>query len=530
MNRRGLVEHRLGSWAVGLVLLAVGAAWMAPALRADDDAQQARAARLSYVDGHVRIAQGSELLADPALQNTPLFEGTQVLTSEDGRAELQFDDGSVVRVSPGSSLTLAVLRGEGGSGDEEIELTSGLSYFELQGGSGSRIRLRFGESVVTADGFTVLRINLDNPLGELAVFSGNAHLERGNAGAVDLHGGQSITLNATDSIVAESIEPNSWDTWNSDRDQELSTMAVARTDAENSLPESSNPAWNDLDANGNWYNVPGQGKVWSPFDAASPGWDPYGNGNWMWTPRFGYIWVSGDPWGYMPFQCGAWNFYNDFGWGWAPGMCRPWWGGGGGGWNYNIGFTPGRYHPPVRPHPVPPRGHIGRPPRGEFHAPSNALVPVNRRPPSGIAGMPIRDRNAIVTIGGHQVEPLRPVSPHPVYNRPQGFMNHPQPVDRGVQAPVGQHPANGFNPGSHPVYVPPARGSAGSQNAAPPSRPSSGGGLPPSRFPSGGGLPPSRPSPGGGAPQGRPSGGGGGGGVPHGGGGGGGSHPSGGHH
>ena len=32
----------------------------------------------------------------------------------------------------------------------------------------------------------------------------------------------------------------------------------------------------------------------------------------MWTPGYGYLWVSGYPWGYMPFQCGAWNFYDGF--------------------------------------------------------------------------------------------------------------------------------------------------------------------------------------------------------------------------
>jgi len=41
---------------------------------------------------------------------------------------------------------------------------------------------------VTASGFTVMRINLDNPPGDLAVFSGNAHLERGSALTLDLHG------------------------------------------------------------------------------------------------------------------------------------------------------------------------------------------------------------------------------------------------------------------------------------------------------------------------------------------------------
>ena len=99
-----------------MAAFAAGAVLLGPALRADDGTQQARAARLSSVEGNVRIAQGSQLLADPALQNTPLFEGTEVVTSQDGRAELEFDDGSVVRISPNSSLVLTVLRGEGGSG------------------------------------------------------------------------------------------------------------------------------------------------------------------------------------------------------------------------------------------------------------------------------------------------------------------------------------------------------------------------------------------------------------------------------
>jgi hypothetical protein len=480
----------------------MGTVLLAQAVRADNAAP--RAARLSYVDGQVRIAQGSQLLADPALQNTPLFEGTQVLTSEDGKAELQFDNGSVVRLSPNSSLTLTVLRGEGGSGDAEIDLASGLGYFELQGGSaGSQIRVRFGDSVVTTDGFSMLRISLDTLPGELAVFSGNAHLERGRAMALDLHGGESATLNASDPtqyILAESIEPDSWDTWNSDRDQALTALAAARTGAANSLAENNNPAWNDLDANGSWYNVPGTGSVWSPFEASNPGWDPYGNGYWMWTPRFGYIWVSGDSWGYMPFQCGAWNFFNDFGWGWAPGMCQPWWGGG--GWISNIGFAPGHYRPPTRPRPVQPRGPIGRPLKGGLAALPNPVVPVNRRPPSGTEGLPMRDRNATVTIGGHLVEPLRPVSPRPQYDRPAtGQVNPSRPGYPGAATPAGQRPATGFVPGgnhtvssppakpagsSQPVSSPPARPPAPIQNAAPPSHPSSGGGSP-SPHPSGGG-------------------------------------------
>ena len=33
----------------------------------------------------------------------------------------------------------------------------------------------------------------------------------------------------------------------------------------------------------------------------------------------GYTWISGEPWGWMPYHYGSWNFSNGFGWFWMPG-------------------------------------------------------------------------------------------------------------------------------------------------------------------------------------------------------------------
>lgn len=312
-----------GGGLLGLAALALGAGILSQAVRADDAAQPARAVRLSNVDGQVLISQGNQVIADRAVANAPLFEGNRVATAEDGRAEIQFEDGSVARLSPNSALTLKVLSGQGETGEAEIVLQSGLGYFEIRGGGqAGAMRVRFGDSVVTTSGFTVLRINMDLPPGELAVFSGNAHLERGQRLTVDLSGGESVALSDADAThydQTESIQPDSWDSWNSDRDQMLTAEAASKTGVTKDYADSSNPAWNDLDANGSWYSVPGQGNIWSPYVAANAGWDPYGSGYWMWTPRFGYIWVSGNSWGYLPYQCGDWNYYDSFGWGWSPG-------------------------------------------------------------------------------------------------------------------------------------------------------------------------------------------------------------------
>ena len=542
-NRRRLVWGSLGAAVLGLASFAVGVVLLTPSLKAEDAGQTARAVRLSRVDGQVQVSQGNQVIADPALANAPLFEGSHVVTGDDGRAEIQFEDGSVARLSPNSGLTLTVLRGQEGTGEAEIVLESGLGYFELVGtGRPDRFRVRFGDSVVTASGFTVLRINLDNPPGDLAVFSGNAHLERGNALTLDLHGGESVALNRSDLSqysLAESIEPDSWDTWNADRDQELTSEAAARTGATNNLNENSNPAWNDLDANGNWYNVPGQGYVWSPYDAANAGWDPYGSGNWMWTPGYGYLWVSNYSWGYMPFQCGAWNYYNDFGWGWAPGMagCSPWWGLGGIYYGPNIGIGYGGYLPPLRPGP--PRHGPHQPVGRKWIATgvrvgSHPVVPVNRRPSGGAPGLPARDRTTPVVIAGHPVQPLRALPQRPQYDRaPSGYMSRPAPVysgARSVGAPgngpghgIGSsYPSNSSRPGNSYAG---SYSNGGSHSASPSSHASSGGGY--SGGYSGGSV---SHSSGGGGFSGGGGGGGGGGSHGSGGGGGGGSSSGGGSH
>ena len=507
-----------------------------------------RAARLSYVEGDVALTQGNQILADPALVNTPVFEGTKIATKEDGRAELQFDDGTVARLSPNSSLKIMALHQEGNTGKAELMLESGLGYFELEGNTSSnQVSTRFGDSAVTGSGFTVIRVDLDNPPGEIAVFTGNVHLERGTYLSLDLHGGESVALNGADPNqynLSETIEPDSWDAWNADRDQELNSQETARTAATGSQPNSSNPAWGDLDANGNWYNVPGQGYVWSPNEASNEGWDPYGCGNWVWTPQFGYVWVSCESWGYLPYTTGYWNYYDGFGWGWMPGYGYPWWFTG--GWGWNIGTRPARYNPPHRPHggPVHPVEPIRR---GGFYQP-NPVVAVNRIPSIPLAS-PAHRVGRPVTIGGSTVEPMRPLTPRPVYNHEtmtgsgrallggtngggrtgyNPWANSPEPSRRGS----GTMPAGGA--GYHPPLISPYSGVGGTYR-------------PPAASPYAGGVSrPSAPAPaprmsggggGGGGHVSAPSGGGGGGGhvsAPSGGGGGGGhvSAPSGGggHH
>lgn len=440
--------------AVGLLGVAAILFGVSGAVAEDSDTQQTpRTARLSLVEGHVQLSQGGQPVADAAPVNTPLFEGAQISSTDDARAEIQFEDGSVVRVPPASSIALTVLR----PGETEVTLNNGIGYFELQDGGNGSFKVKFDDIVATASGFTVMRVKMDNPPGSVAVFSGNAHLE-GQGTQADVRGGESVTLGSAGGqfSVAENIEPDSWDAWNSDRDQALTASESAAAPDENA-PQRNNPAWGDLNTNGSWYKLPDQGYVWSPYEASNPGWDPWGEGYWVWTPRFGYMWVSSYSWGYMPYQCGYWNWYDMFGWGWMPGPCNTWWAGGGGytGWDFNVQNPPRWYRLPVRPGPPHPRNpdpkHIVR------AVGPQPIIPVLRDPQrGGPRTLPPRDHVTAVVLGGRPVPPLHPVT-RPVYR--------PQPVGSGSGITVhGMEPSDGAR---HGYVHTPGSGGSGTSRPAP---------------------------------------------------------------
>jgi FecR protein len=463
----------------------------------------------------VQVIQDGQVIADPALDNQPLFEGSQIVTGSDGRAEVEMENGSLARLSPNTTMTLTVLQGEGTGTRTEIVLNSGLAYFELQPSNAENsLKVNYGRASFSASGFSVVRLGEDKPPGELAVFSGNVHLEVGEAVQLDVHGGESLSLNADDPSqynIAESIAPDSWDSWNADRDQLLTSESAEKTGATSGMANYPATGMSDLDAEGSWYDVPGQGYVWSPYDAQVQGaaWDPYGVGHWVWYPRFGYVWVSGYSWGYAPFQCGLWNYYDGFGWAWAPGGgCNPWggfgggswYGGGGGGW-FNIGNGPHHYRPPPRPvsppnhpHPVPRDPGLRAPGLREpgLHGGRVAVVAVDRRPAETI-GLPHAGKSEEpVVIAGHTVEPLRPIAPRQTYNRSTaGFANRTGTAQPGEIQPGIPLPGY-YTPGAHPAYPGNAGGGASAHPSAPVSHPapthvgSAGGSGHPSA-PSGGG-------------------------------------------
>lgn len=431
VNRAWLRRWSTAS-GVGLALVCLLFAGSSARARASD-APPHRTARLSYLQGNVTVERTDNTGSDPALVNMPLPAGVRVVTGEDGQAEIEFEDGSLVRLTPNSALGLNTLSvDEDGNFRTQLAVVHGLAYAEL------RSAVKFTYSV-DADGDVIspitnatVRINLDEPPAVISVLDGTVHIERaGSQGTTgyqtDVRSGETLTRDSSDGsryLLSREVAQNSWDEWNESRDQAAANEAANQTSARDSYAGEQGYGWSDLDANGTWYNVPGQGMVWQPAVAQDDGFDPYGYGSWVYYPGAGYVWASGYGWGWTPFRCGNWSYWNGFGWGWLPGSGCGFggWGFGGGGYVINVIRPPQNYRirqrpilGPGPPHPI----HIGQP----VHA----------------GGVPEHTFRGPRTIEGARAEPLRPVGGG--YTSRGGSaigssLRRDYPVDRNSHQPV----------------------------------------------------------------------------------------------
>ena len=370
---------------------------------------QVRAVRLSNISGSVQISLGADVTFSQAYPNMPLTEGARLEAGDDGRAEIQFEDGSVARLTPNSSVSLSALRRDGsGVPVNGIEVLSGLAYFEIGKVREQPFTIEFNNVQVTPSKGTIVRVNLDANPPELSVMHGSAHLSGGSFYEVDVRENQTIKFDASDPARYDTVvgvNGDTWDEWNADRDQALAALSAQET--REAALNGGGAGWSDLDYYGNWYSMPGYGNVWSP-NGAGMGWDPYGSGYWGYYPGAGYQWISGNPWGWLPYRCGSWNYFNSYGWGWSPNSC-------GNGWGFGNSFGPGsggiivvgapkNYRlpqRPERPHPVAPGANL------PVRAPS--IIAVNRGgEASRLDPRPvgIRAPQRVVQVGGQTVTPI----------------------------------------------------------------------------------------------------------------------------
>src|SRR5450755_1596386 len=298
----------------GLVLLT--AALLALPAMADS---QARIVRLSDVQGIVQIDKNTGLGFENAFLNLPITQGTQLKTGDRGRAEIEFEDGSTLRLTPNSLVEFSTLgSSDAGKHLSVVNLTEGMAYVNWLGKTGDGFSINFSHEKIALDRAAHFRVSTSTETAKVAVFKGEVDVN-GPSAQVAVSKKKTATFDTADndqSTLADNIEEAPLDSW--DKESITYHDQYARN---NSSPYGYGVS--DLNYYGSYSNVPGYGMMWQPYFTGA-GWDPFMDGAWSFYPGYGYMFASAYPWGWMPYRYGNWAFVPGFGWMWQPGNWNNW--------------------------------------------------------------------------------------------------------------------------------------------------------------------------------------------------------------
>jgi hypothetical protein len=281
-------------------------------------ASQARIVRLSDVQGTVQIDKNIGLGFENAFLNLPITQGTQLRTRDNGRAEIEFEDGSCLRLAPNTTVEFAALGvNDSGQRVSQIGIVEGMAYVNWLGKD--QVSIDFSQEKVIVDHAAHFRLDASAQKAHLAVFKGDVAVD-GPAGKVEVARNKTATFDVSDndkSTLASTVSESPLDSWDRNASEYHDQYAK-------NVPASPyGYGLSDLNYYGSYTDVPGYGSMWQPY-FTGVGWNPFMDGAWGWYPGYGYMFASAYPWGWLPYRYGNWTYVPAYGWMWQPGGWNSW--------------------------------------------------------------------------------------------------------------------------------------------------------------------------------------------------------------
>jgi hypothetical protein len=335
IDHRGVAMSKLSLSRFSMFFLTAAAcALLALPALADS---QARIVRLSDVQGSVQIDKNTGMGFENAFLNLPITQGTQVRTHDRGRAEIEFEDGSSLRLTPNTTVEFSTLGlSDAGKRISVINLVEGMAYVNWLGKDD--FSLNFLREKISLSQAAHFRIETSAETTSLAVFKGDVEVD-GVAGKFVVEKKTTAKFAAADNdkyTIANNVPEAPLDSWDKD------ASAYHDQYAKNNTSQYGYGV-SDLNYYGAYSNVPGYGMMWQPF-FTGVGWNPFGDGAWSWYPGYGFMFASAYPWGWMPYRYGNWMSVPGYGWMWQPGGYNTWLTA-----PHVAGAVPANFHPLVAP-------------------------------------------------------------------------------------------------------------------------------------------------------------------------------------
>lgn len=308
-----------------LAILTIFALLNLPQAARASDLSYARIVRLSVVTGDVQVSRPSHTAWEAASVNMPVMQGMTIGTN-DGFAEVQFEDGTTAWIAPNTLVQFTELALADGGRITKLTLGQGTMSVLTELQRGDSFSLASGDETITTPKNALFRIDAFHDGASVSVLGGQAEVSS-PAGTQQVPKGKTFAFRSKskeqaqqDVALRANPKPDSWDKFVVSRAQQTQTEAAQSASYVNA-PFSYGMA--DLSQYGSWNYFAGYGYGWQPMGMGSC-WMPFMNGGWDFMPGFGWSWVSSEPWGWMPYHFGSWDYLPSAGWTWFPSGFDAW--------------------------------------------------------------------------------------------------------------------------------------------------------------------------------------------------------------
>ena len=257
-QRRGIGMRRRNSSLRGIYLVAAvcfaSAAFAAPAKghnpkESESEAPAAgRAVSLSLVAGTVIVRSAGAPKWAPAGLNMPIEEGVSVATARNSFAEIEFENGSTVRLGPLSRVDFTAL---GFANDDgylnHLTLVFGVATIDLSSRRKDQNLVSASGADVTPCGNSEFRTDVHHGRLRVEVFKGRVEVASGSQ-SEELKKNQALARDGAGGVLQATQMPSmdDWDKWVQARDKLAELAAYRRPGPGNYDWESTLPPFGDM--------------------------------------------------------------------------------------------------------------------------------------------------------------------------------------------------------------------------------------------------------------------------------------------
>jgi hypothetical protein len=286
---------------------------------------------VTLVDPGVEIRSVRLVSPVPAVVNFPLVAGDIIVTPADGRCEIQFDNGTIMRLDRDSELSIEQVSTPSLTSNREIttlDLGRGQIYTICNTYKREMYQVTTPKAAFWMDRGSKNIIGMNAGRSFLQVLSGSVRA---------LYGGDSSNLkeerigrgrdcqidgDARNAEIRDTIQPGSeFQVWNESVNSRFEELHRGIAVVPGPIYRHSQAVvywaenWSSL--YGKWVYNDLFGYVWQPAEGLLKELRPFYNASWVEIDGQ-RMWVPEEPWGFIPANLGVWHWTSTGGWVWIP--------------------------------------------------------------------------------------------------------------------------------------------------------------------------------------------------------------------